>query len=68
MPFPRNLKLRVALKIAETRFGCDVHWPSSTGEVLVWHRPLGRRLRLNGRRVDAPICLVSLLNRLEKST
>lgn len=59
----RGIDLRQALELA-LLLGCLVWKPRRTGEVVVAHRLLDRRVRCNGRRKDAPLALVAFLREI----
>lgn len=46
--------------------GCQIEWLHRTGELMVSHASLARRVRLNGRRKDAPDRLLTFLARIER--
>lgn len=55
----RGISRREALRIAES-IGCRIDYPNKTGEVRVT-APNGRRVRMNNRRKDAPLKLLTVL-------
>lgn len=55
----RGVSKREALRIAES-IGCRVDYPNRTGEVRVTS-PEGRRVRMNNRRKDASLHLLTML-------
>ena len=62
---PRGVpNLHEALTLA-TKLGCEVSTVRRTGEVLVHHASLGRRVRINNRRKDAPRALLTFLAQLD---
>lgn len=58
--------LREALAEAK-ELGCDVVWIHGTGEVMVSHPKIERRVRLNGRRKDTARVLVVFLKRVREA-
>lgn len=61
----RGTSLREALKCAR-KIGCQVDYPNRTGEVRVT-TPDGRRSRINGRRKDATLRLLTLMRQTMRS-
>lgn len=51
---------RQALAFAR-QLGCEVAWLQRTGEIMVSHPSILRRIRINGRRKDAPRKLTAFL-------
>ena len=61
----RGISLREALDYAKD-VGCMIDYPRRTGEVRVTS-PDGRRSRINGRRKDASLKLLSLIRQTARS-
>lgn len=60
-----GMNLSVALGIAPP-WGCEVRRPRRTGDVVVRHPRMGRSVRCNVRRKDAPRELTAFLLRLQR--
>lgn len=61
----RGISLRDALSIAKS-IGCRIDFPNKTGEVRVT-APNGRRVRINNRRKDASLHLLTVLRQYSSS-
>lgn len=59
-----GMNLSIALGIAPS-LGCEVRRPRRTGDVVVRHPRMGRSVRCNVRRKDAPRELTAYLLRLQ---
>jgi hypothetical protein len=59
----RGTSLRNCISLA-LQIGCVVENVPGTGETRFGHRAVGRSVRVNGRKKDAPRSLISWLNRL----
>lgn len=59
----RGTSLRNCVSLA-LQLGCDVESVKGTGETRFGHPSVGKSVRVNGRRKDAPLSLISWLNRL----
>ena len=59
-----GMNLSVALGIAPM-LGCEVRRPRRTGDVVVRHPRMGRSVRCNVRRKDAPRELTAYLLRVQ---
>ena len=55
-----GMSLRKALHIARY-MGCRVNCRNGTGEIMISHPEIGKRVRVNGRRKDAPRSFTSFL-------
>jgi hypothetical protein len=55
-----GMNSRNAVRLA-LDLGCEVTQPRRTGELLIAHPLLTRRIRINGRRKDAPRQLTTAL-------
>ena len=60
----RGMPLRRAIKFA-SRIGCSISKPRRTGEWMIRHYCISKPLRVDARRKDAPISLVSMLLSIE---
>ena len=64
-PIERGISLRDALNYAK-EVGCMIDYPRRTGEIRVTS-PDGRRSRINGRRKDASLRLLSLIRQTARA-
>jgi hypothetical protein len=59
------MSLKEALRLAD-RLGCLVTKPRRTGEVLIRHEAVDRKIRVNCRRKDSTVKLNSFLIKVER--
>jgi hypothetical protein len=60
-----GMNLRPLLQIAR-ELGCAMYFPRRTGELVVSHYRMVRRVRINARRTDAPRALSTFLKQVAR--
>lgn len=62
-----GMNLRPLLRVAR-ELGCAMYCPRRTGELVVSHYRIARRVRINARRTDAPRALSCFLKQVASLT